>query len=154
MKTVLAAWKLMLLLLMGSLVTEAEHSVPDTPQLQRRMQVLACKGERRAPGVTSQRKNPQPKSQLLKSGYLNFIFGFGLYIKNCFYLLINLFSFSKRIHLNILIYPFALQLCLPRVCLSCQELQTLGIKNGFGIGLKSYRPFPPKHVGEVKLVLA
>lgn len=47
MKTVLTAWKLLLLLLMGSLVTEAEGSAPDAPQPEGRMQVLACKGDRK-----------------------------------------------------------------------------------------------------------
>lgn len=32
MKTVLTVWKLMLLLLMGSLEIQAEFSVPDAPQ--------------------------------------------------------------------------------------------------------------------------
>lgn len=32
MKTVLTAWKLVLFLLMGSVVIEAEFSVPDAPQ--------------------------------------------------------------------------------------------------------------------------
>lgn len=50
MKTVLTAWKLILLLLMGSLVIETELRVPDTPQPWRRTQVLACKGDRYSGG--------------------------------------------------------------------------------------------------------
>jgi len=51
------------LLLMGSLVIEAERSVPDAPQPQTRIQVLACKGDRKVHWrLPAKGKKTQPKS--------------------------------------------------------------------------------------------
>lgn len=130
MKTVLTAWKLTLLLLMGSLVIEAEHSVPDAPRPQRRIHVWACKGDRKGhQRLLAKGKNHSLRAQLLKSGQFNFIFGFGLYVKNCLYLLINLFSSSKHIHLMSL-YSY-LSFCPPTLLTPCLPLlpRTLDHRN-------------------------